>query len=87
MAPLARHLKPKDIRQAEAMAAYLNNVLAWNVLREDFGMSSAEIADTIDWALTTLLKDVRRRDAAATKPGSDRDSPPQRKRTVAKLPA
>jgi len=61
MAPLARHLKPKDIRQAEAMAAYLNNVLAWNALREDFGMSSAEIADTIDWALTTLLKDVRRR--------------------------
>jgi AcrR family transcriptional regulator len=87
MAPLARHLKPKDIRQAEAMAAYLNNVLAWNALREDFGMSSAEIADTIDWALTTLLKDVRRRDAAAAKPGSDRDSPPQRKRTVAKLPA
>ena len=87
MAPLARHLRPKDIRQAEAMAAYLNNVLAWNALREDFGMSSAEIADTIDWALTTLLKDVRRRDAAAAKPGSDHDRAPQRKRTVAKLPA
>ena len=64
MAPLTRHLKPKEARQAEALAAYLNNVLAWSALREDFGMSSAEIADAIDWALTTLLKDVRRRDAA-----------------------
>ncbi len=34
-------------------------------MREDFGMSSAEIADAIEWAITTLLKDVRRRDAAA----------------------
>jgi len=87
MAPLVRHLKPKEVRQAEAMAAYLNNVLAWNALREDFGMSSAEIADTIDWALTTLLKDVRRRDAAAAKLGPDRDSPPQRRRSFARVPA
>jgi AcrR family transcriptional regulator len=88
MAPLVRHLKPKQVRQAEAMAAYLNNVLAWNALREDFGMSSAEIADTIDWALTTLLKDVRRRDAAAARQGSDDDGQPQRKRpAAAKVPA
>jgi AcrR family transcriptional regulator len=86
MAPLVRHLKPKEVRQAEAIAAYLNNVLAWNALREDFGMSSAEIADTIDWALTTLLKDIRRRDAVAAKLGSDHDGPPPRKRTVAKAP-
>jgi AcrR family transcriptional regulator len=88
MAPLVRHLKPKQVRQAEAMAAYLNNVLAWNALREDFGMSSAEIADTIDWALTTLLKDVRRRNAAAARQGSDDDGQPQRKRpAAAKVPA
>jgi hypothetical protein len=42
-------------------------VLAWSALREDFGMSCAEIADAIDWALTTLLKDVRQRDAAAAR--------------------
>ena len=48
MAPLTRHLKPKEARQAEALAAYLNNVLAWSALREDFGMSSTEIADAID---------------------------------------
>ena len=83
MAPLTRHLKPKEARQAEALAAYLNNVLAWSALREDFGMSSAEIADAIDWALTTLLKDVRRRDAAAARQpsGISRRSP--RKKTTA----
>ncbi|WP_315836210.1 helix-turn-helix domain-containing protein [Bradyrhizobium prioriisuperbiae] len=67
MAPLTRHLKPKEARQAEALAAYLNNVLAWSALREDFGMSSTEIADAMEWALTTLLKDVHRRDAAAAR--------------------
>jgi AcrR family transcriptional regulator len=65
MAPLARHLKPKEARQAAALVGYLGNVLAWSTMREDYGMSSEEVADAIDWALTTLLKDVRRRDAAA----------------------
>ena len=69
-------------RQAEALASYLNNVLAWNAMREDFGMSSAEIADTIEWALTTLLKDVRQRDAAAARSGKASKSP--RKRTTAR---
>jgi AcrR family transcriptional regulator len=84
MAPLVRHLTPKEVRQAEALASYLNNVLAWSALREDFGMSSAEIADAIDWALTTLLKDVRARDAAAACSGANRGSKPERKRTVAR---
>jgi AcrR family transcriptional regulator len=83
MAPLVKHLKPKEARQAEALAAYLNNVLAWNMLREDFGMSSTEVADAIDWALTTLLKDVRRRDAAAGRLVSAPNGPSPRKRTAA----
>src|SRR5947207_14499320 len=82
MAPLTRHLKPKQVRQAEALATYLNNVLAWSALREDFGMSSAEIADAIEWALTTLLKDVRRRDAAAARLSSDNGGQSPRKRTA-----
>ena len=88
MAPLVRHLKPKEVRQAEALAAYLNNVLAWNALREDFGMSSAEIADTVEWALTTLLNDVRRRDAAAARQSCGNDGQSPRKRTAgARTPA
>ena len=83
MAPLVRHLKPKEVRQAEALTSYLNNVLAWSAMREDFGMSSAEIADAIDWALTTLLKDVRRRDAAAARLNSDRSrAAPQGRRAA-----
>src|SRR6202043_1539290 len=88
MAPLKRHLKPKEVRQAEALATYLNNVLAWSALREDFGMSSAEIADAIEWALTTLLKDVRRRDAAAARLSPDEGAQSRRKRTAgARAPA
>jgi len=49
-------------------------------MREDFGMTSGEIADAIEWALTTLLKDVRQRDAAAARSGKAGKSP--RKRTT-----
>jgi len=70
MAPLVRNLPAKQARQAEALAAYLNNTLAWNTLREDFGLSSSEIADAVEWATTTLLEDVRRRDAAAAPAGA-----------------
>jgi AcrR family transcriptional regulator len=88
MAPLTRHLRPKEVRQAEALTSYLNNVLAWSAMREDFGMSSAEIADAIEWALTTLLKDVRRRDAAAARGSADKRVPSRQKRTAtAKAPA
>jgi AcrR family transcriptional regulator len=88
MAPLTRHLKPKQVRQAEALTSYLNNVLAWSALREDFGMSSAEIADAIEWALTTLLKDVRRRNAAAARLSSGKGGASPRKRAAAaKAPA
>jgi len=87
MAPLVRHLKPKEVRQAEALAAYLNNVLAWSALREDFGMSSAEIADAIDWALRVLLKDVRQRDTAAARLRPNQGSKPPRKRIAAREPS
>ncbi|KJC39084.1 transcriptional regulator [Bradyrhizobium sp. LTSP885] len=84
MAPLTRHLTPKEVRQAEALAVYLNNALAWNALREDFGMSSAEISDAIEWALTTLLKDVRRRDALAAQEAAEGSGQSSRKRTAAR---
>ncbi|TPQ35047.1 TetR family transcriptional regulator [Bradyrhizobium guangdongense] len=83
MAPLAKHLSPKEVRQAEALASYLNNVLAWSALREDFGMSSNEIADAIEWALSTLLNDVRKRDAAAAKQRAGKSGKPQRRRPAA----
>jgi AcrR family transcriptional regulator len=87
MAPLVTHLSPKEVRQAEALAAYLNNVLAWSALREDFDMSSTEIADAIDWALTTLLKDVRQRDAAAARQRPDKTKPLRKRAAITKEPA
>jgi AcrR family transcriptional regulator len=87
MAPLVTHLSPKEVRQAEALAAYLNNVLAWSALREDFDMSSTEIADAIDWALTTLLKDVRQRDAAAARRRPDKTKPLRKRAAITKEPA
>ena len=86
MAPLVRHLSAKEARQAEALASYLNNVLAWNAMREDFGMTSSEIADAIEWALATLLKDVRQRDAAAARSGKagNKAGKSPRKRTLAR---
>ncbi|GLR85327.1 TetR/AcrR family transcriptional regulator [Bradyrhizobium iriomotense] len=86
MAPLVQHLSAKEVRQAEALASYLNNVLAWNAMREDFGMSSTDVADAIEWALTTLLKDVRQRDAAAARSGKVGKSP-RKRTTAAKEPA
>jgi hypothetical protein len=83
-----RRAMAPEVRQAEALATYLNNVLAWSALREDFGMSSAEIADAIEWALTTLLKDVRRRDAAAARLSSGQGVHSPRKRVAgARAPA
>jgi AcrR family transcriptional regulator len=82
MAPLVRNLPAKQARQAEALAAYLNNTLAWNTLREDFGLSSSEIADAVEWATTTLLEDVRRRDAAAAPAGA---SPRKRSTATSKV--
>ncbi|CAL76284.1 putative transcriptional regulatory protein, TetR family [Bradyrhizobium sp. ORS 278] len=83
MAPLVRHLPAKQARQAEALAAYLNNTQAWNTLREDFGLSSGEIADAIEWATTTLLKDVRKRDAAAARQSgpASAEAPSRKRRT------
>ncbi|UFZ06989.1 TetR/AcrR family transcriptional regulator [Bradyrhizobium ontarionense] len=82
MAPLVRNLPPKQARQAEALAAYLNNTLAWNTLREDFGLSSSDIADAIEWATTTLLKDVRRRDAAAARQAAPAGASARKRRTA-----
>jgi AcrR family transcriptional regulator len=83
MAPLTLHLKPKEVRQAAALVGYLGNVLAWSTMREDYGMSSAEVADAIDWALTALLKDVRRRDAAAAAQSRGSSNKSRRKKLTA----
>ena len=61
------HLPPEEVRRAEAVIAYLDNVLAWVTMREELGLSGEKVADAIEWALMTLLEGLRCRDEAAAK--------------------
>jgi AcrR family transcriptional regulator len=50
-----------DIRRAEAVLAYLHNMLAYTTLREESGLDGEEIGRAIAWAIRTLIDDLRRR--------------------------
>ncbi|MER7398397.1 helix-turn-helix domain-containing protein [Streptomyces sp. NPDC000151] len=75
LAEVAPSLPAGDRRRAEAVLAYLDNVLAWATMREELDMSGEEVADAVEWAMTTLLADLRRRnDEAADATPADRSS-------------
>ena len=46
-------------------SAYIRSGRAWLVLHDQYGLGGDEIASALDWAATTLLEDVRRRNDAA----------------------
>lgn len=69
LAEITTHLPAADVRRAEAVLGYLDNVLAWATMREEHGFSGDEVADAVEWAMTTLLADLRRRDEAAADEG------------------
>lgn len=78
LAQVAPNLPPQDLRRAEAVFGYLDNVLAWATMREEQNLSGEEVADAVGWAMTTLLADLRRRNdeaagASPTAPSSIRD--------------
>jgi AcrR family transcriptional regulator len=54
-------LSEPELRQAEAILAYLHNMLAYTTLREENGLSGAEIGEAIGWAIRTLIADLRKR--------------------------
>jgi AcrR family transcriptional regulator len=54
-------LPEEELRRAEAVLAYLHNVLAYTALREESGLSGDEIGDALGWAIETLVKDLRKR--------------------------
>jgi AcrR family transcriptional regulator len=54
-------LSEQELRQAEAVLAYLHNMLAYTTLREEQELSGAEIGDALAWAIRTLVADLRRR--------------------------
>jgi AcrR family transcriptional regulator len=60
---LRRELKGTDerqLRQAEAVLAYLHNMLAYTSLRDESGLSGEEIGEAIGWAIRTLVADLRK---------------------------
>jgi AcrR family transcriptional regulator len=57
-------LPEAELRQAEAVLAYLHNMLAYTTLREEQGLSGDEIGDALGWAIRALVADLRRRQRA-----------------------
>jgi AcrR family transcriptional regulator len=54
-------LSEPELQQAEAVLAYLHNMLAYTTLREENGLSGAEIGEAVGWAIRTLVADLRKR--------------------------
>ena len=53
-------LSEAELRRAEAVLAYLHNMLAYTTLREENGLTGDEIGEAIGWALRTLIADLRK---------------------------
>jgi AcrR family transcriptional regulator len=58
-------LSEEELRQAEAVLAYLHNILAYTSLREESGLSGEEIGQAVGWAIRTLTDDLRKRNQKA----------------------
>ncbi len=54
-------LPEDELRRAEAVLAYLHNMLAYTTMREENGLSGEEIGEAVGWAIRTLTADLRRR--------------------------
>lgn len=57
-------LPERELRQAEAVLAYLHNMLAYTTLREEQHLAGTEIGEALGWAIRTLVADLRRRNRA-----------------------
>ena len=62
-------LPEDELRRAEAVLAYLHNMLAYTTLREESGLTGAEIGEALGWAISTLVADLRRRDRKQRREG------------------
>ena len=53
-------LPEEELRRAQAVLAYLHNILAYTTLREENDLSGEEIGKAIGWAVRALVEDLRR---------------------------
>jgi hypothetical protein len=58
------NLTEAERRQAEGVFSLLN-ILAWVTMRDEAGLTGAEIGRALRWAMETLARDLRRRNEAA----------------------
>jgi AcrR family transcriptional regulator len=65
VAAVSGNLAPEEARRAEAILGHIRSGRAWLVLHDHYGLDGDEILATLDWAASTLLEDVRRRNDAA----------------------
>ena len=65
VAEVSGNLAADEVRRAEAVLGLIRSGRAWVVLHDQYGLGGDEIASALDWAATTLLEDVRRRNDAA----------------------
>lgn len=54
-------LSDVELRQAEAVLAYLHNILAYTSLREENGLSGEEVGAAVGWAIRVLTADLRKK--------------------------
>ena len=65
VAEVSANLPPEEARRAEAILGHIRSGRAWLVLHEVYGLAGDEIVAALDWAASTLLEDLRRRNEAA----------------------
>jgi len=61
-------LPRSEARQAFAVFAYLDNMLAWLTMRDEAGLDGKEAGAAVAWAMNVLIDDLRRRQRAAGTP-------------------
>ena len=64
-------LPEDELRRAEAVLAYLHNMLAYTTMREENGLTGAQIGEALGWAISTLVADLRRRDRKQRREGNE----------------
>ena len=65
VADVSGNLPADEARRAEAVLGYIRSGRAWLVLHDHYGLGGDEIVSALDWAASTLIEDVRRRNEAA----------------------
>lgn len=65
VADVSGNLPADEARRAEAILAHIRSGRAWLLLHDHYGLAGDEIVSALDWAASTLLEDLRRRNEAA----------------------